>query len=636
MCGITGIFKSHFQSQNELASKARLMSKTLKFRGPDGEGVWVSEEDGLAFGHRRLAILDISERGKQPMKSLSGRYIITFNGEIYNHLELRNKLACESGCHFQWRGHSDTETLLACFEVWGLKKTLKSITGMFAIALWDASDKQLYLVRDRFGEKPLYWGFIREGGTKSFVFSSEILPIQAIADAGSLKISNKAKSLYDFFGYIPAPHSVYKGIFQLAPGTILHYRGDFRDPTINEWWNTLREETKATSTRGSGSQLRSNLTEAKDSVKAALVKSIRLQQIADVPLGSFLSGGIDSSLVTSILSHCSTAQVRTFTVSFPDSDLNEGPFSQAVADYLGTDHTEIAMTSADALSVIPQIASMFSEPFSDSSQVPTFMVCQAARLSGLRVALTGDGADELFGGYTRHRLIPRIHRIFGPLSYSTRLVIASLLESPRLSRNGRVSLGRRKLAEIVRSASNPNIMYSALLSSQIRSKLLDLESLPNSATLEESLMLADLVFYMNNDVLTKVDRCSMRASLETRAPFLNQDLARLAWSLPKKMKINGSGKLILKEVLSDFLPKNLFTRPKSGFAMPIGDWLRGPLKTWAEEILLTQDRSYCYPEDSIHLKNAWYSHLAGVDQTPYIWSALMWRGWEQMVDKCPK
>lgn len=614
------------------------MGQSLVHRGPDDSGLWVDVPNGIAITHQRLSILDLSPAGRQPMSSPSGRYVISFNGEIYNHLSLRRLLERRKLLTSPWIGTSDTETLLCCIEKLGLEETLNLSSGMFAFALWDSNEKRLFLVRDRFGEKPLYWGFPKRGDTFVFAFASDLAAIRAIPRVLLNDFNPQAITSYFHRGCISAPLSVYKSIHQLPPGHFLVLNSPVSQPQVQPWWDSCE---RALSCKPRNNLL-SSPESAVDSLDAILRQVIQEQSLSDVPLGSFLSGGIDSSLVTSLLQAQSSTPVRSFTISFPDNpEFNEGPYAASIAQFLGTDHTDVPLTSLDALALIPHLPHLYSEPFADSSQLPTHLVCREARRSSLTVALTGDGGDELFGGYNRHRLLPSLHRRIGFLPSVLRSFISSLLETFPVSPHGLDLDKRQKLSLSIRNSGSLADLHNSVLSVWLdpTNDLLQPEwasptpahILPpsNNLSASEQLMLADLISYLPSDILVKLDRAAMSTSLETRAPMLDFRVAELAWQIPSNFKVarNGSTKWVLRQLLLRYLPINLFHRSKTGFSMPIGTWLRGPLRNWANDLLDTStlSRQGILRPDTV--QRVWNEHLTGRDHTSKLWSILMWQSW---------
>ena len=534
MCGLAGLWQFMPAPAPQLKAQALAMADAIAHRGPDAAGVWCEPGVGLALAHRRLAILDLSPAGHQPMPSASGRYVIAFNGEIYNHRALRQEIEAAGLLQQPWRGHSDTETLLAAIEVWGLEASLQRCAGMFALALWDRRERVLQLARDRCGEKPLTWGWLQAAGGRQLVFASEVAALRALP--GAVAPSFDAAALATFFrlGCIPAPQCIHAGLQQLPPGQLVAIpaAADGQPPpqlpAPRLWWNLQAEAAGAAAKGPFASE-----TDALDALDAALQEAVAEQAIADVPLGSFLSGGIDSSLITALLQAGSGRPVRSFTIAFPDAGggeagFDEAPHARAVAAHLGTDHTEVALTAADARALIPALPRIYSEPFADSSQLPTHLVCREARRSGLTVALSGDGGDELFGGYNRHRLVPALLARLGPLPPLARRALARGLQHLPVASRGLARDKRRKLADAIRAAGSLEQLQASLTSvwadpATLLQPAWAAEAgvsppLPAAPSPAEQLMLADALTYLPADILVKVDRAAMAASLETRAP----------------------------------------------------------------------------------------------------------------------
>ena len=640
MCGIIGFSGSKI---NHIETVAKNMIHTLNHRGPDDHGIWLDKKADIALGHARLAILDLSSAGHQPMISSSGRFVIAFNGEIYNHLTLRKEI--EQQRFYSWRGHSDTETLLAGFELWGFEETLKKAVGMFAISLWDSKDRSLYLARDRMGEKPLYYGFQNE----IFMFSSELKALRAHPAFQSV-INRDSIALQLRYCYIPEPHSIYEGIQKLIPGHFLKLSADTNEIVTAAYW-TLHESVE----KGIADPIKGNSTETISEIEKVLKKAVRSQMISDVPLGAFLSGGIDSSLVTALMQSESNTPIKTFTIGFHEQEYNEAGFAKTVACHLKTDHTELYVSNQDALNVIPHLASLYDEPFSDSSQIPTFLVSQMTK-QHVTVALSGDGADELFGGYNRYLWTDKIWKRMGFLPFEARKNIAHFLtlSSPDKLNSQFSSINRylpkklryrnfgdklHKLAEIL-ALSTKEEAYISLISHwkspqdivigvnepiTVQNRLVEKKDLDFIS----QMMYADTISYLPGDILTKVDRAAMGASLETRAPFLDHRVVEAAWRLPLSMKIQGNqGKWILRQILYKYVPKEMIERPKMGFGAPIDNWLRGPLKEWAEE-LLNEDRlkreGFLNP---FPIRQKWEEHLSKKRNWQYhLWSILMFQSW---------
>lgn len=644
MCGITG-FITAADNYGVVDAKqvAHSMANTLRHRGPDAAGVW-SDGSRVALAHRRLSILELSPAGDQPMVSDDGRYVIVFNGEIYNHLDLRKQLHKHI-----WIGHSDTETLLAAFQAWGVLETLKRTVGMFAIALWDRQCRSLTLARDRFGEKPLFYGW--QGG--SFLFGSEMKSLAA-HPAWQGEVDRDALALFMRYGYVPLPLSIWQGVSKLPPGSFLTLPVDTPAavvPTPTFYWRAL-DATNA--------GIRKDLDEraAADELDQRLRQTIAWQMNADVPLGAFLSGGVDSSAVVALMQTQSARSVKTFTIGFSEGDYNEAEYAKAVAAHLGTEHTELYVSADDAIAVIPQLPDMYDEPFGDVSQIPTHLVAALAR-HHVKVSLSGDGGDELFGGYNRYVLGRSLWRGMHWLPLGVRQLAAqgiTVISPARWDSLGRILPGRfrqpmvgdraHKLASIMTAASM-NDVYRWLVSQERDPESIvvgGLESRPERVLwadqemrllqrkdFTERMMFNDMVGYLTDDILCKVDRAAMAASLETRVPFLDHRVAEFAWQLPPHMKIrDGQGKWLLRQVLYRYVPKTLIERPKQGFAVPIDSWLRGPLRKWAENLL---DESRLRREGYFHprpIREKWEDHLSGRRNWQYwLWNVLMFQAWQE-------
>lgn len=641
MCGITGVLTNG--SAHHLDEVVRAMTDRLVHRGPDDRGTWVDADAGIALGHRRLSILDLSPAGHQPMLSACERYVIAFNGEIYNHLALREMLQGSTDTPHSWRGHSDTETLLAAFAQWGVEETLRRAVGMFAIALWDRRDRMLTLARDRIGEKPLYYGL--QGAT--FLFGSELKALKAHPEFRG-EVDRGALSMLLRHNYVPAPYSIYEGIHKLPPGTFLQLRANQRDVTPMPYWSLTDVAERGMAEPFSGSD-----DEAVAMLEQVLGKAVRGQMVADVPLGALLSGGIDSTSITALMQASSSRPVRTFTIGFDEREYDEGTHARAVAKHLGTHHTELRLSGADALALVPQMPSMYDEPFADSSQLPTHLVMKLAR-QHVTVALSGDAGDEMFGGYNRHLQAPNVwkylRRMPGPLRRAAGAVLTAIpseavnrLAGP-ITRHVGVALPGAKAHRLgmrLRDVTSVDDLYVSLVSEwptpermvvggHMPNNLLDQRARwPKLADAAARMMALDTLTYLPDDILVKVDRAAMAVSLETRAPFLDRDVIELAWSLPMHMKIRGGhGKWALRRLLDRYVPRALVERPKMGFGIPLDEWLRGPLRDWAET-LLAEDRlrreGYFDPAP---IRAAWLAHQNGHASNGYrLWSALMFQSW---------
>jgi asparagine synthase (glutamine-hydrolysing) len=644
MCGLTGFV---CQSNVDLERKITSMSLRLAHRGPDDSGIWVDDNLGVALGHRRLSILDLSPQGHQPMISSSGRFIIAYNGEIYNHNEIRERLTGENP-GISWRGHSDTEVLLTAIQTWGLRNTLEQCVGMFAIALWDRQESTLCLARDRCGEKPLYYGVLRD----AFVFASEIKAIEAFSRDG-LAIDRKAIGCFLRHGCIPAPQSIYENVRKLPPGSYLTVRAprpgrfEFGDP--QKFWSLSQviEESRNRESETWTDQ------RAVDELERRLGHAVRLQMEADVPLGAFLSGGIDSSTIVALMQAQASQPVKTFTIGFHEEAYNEARYAKEIARHLGTDHTELYVNATEAARVIPQLPDIYDEPFADASQIPTYVIARLTR-KHVTVSLSGDGGDELFGGYPRYqfgaKLWSGLSRIPTPVRrlaarpltmVSARTWDAGLARSlPERYRS--VITGHRlhRLAGIL-SAGSFDEMYTSLISHwQEPGEALAQSDAPASCgqdwRLPESgqnwlnrMRYADFSRYLPDDLLVKVDRASMANSLESRAPFLDHRVVELALGLPSRFLVrDGQGKWILRQLLNRSVPLKLVDRPKTGFGIPLAEWLRGPLRDWAGDLLgEAKLRSEGFFSAST-VRRIWKEHLEKTHDRSYLlWDVLMFQAW---------
>lgn len=627
------------------------MIDTIQHRGPNDHGVWVDVQAGIALGHRRLAIVDLSAAGHQPMASKSNRYIIAFNGEIYNHLELRRELEMASrqdqdGKSISWRGHSDTETLLAGFEAWGIDATLKKTVGMFAISLWDKEEKVLTLARDRIGEKPLYYGF----QNKTFLFGSELKALKAHPEFLS-EIDRDVLCLYLRHCYIPAPYSIYRGIKKLLPGTYVQvHLGDEANSTSltpKPYWSMDAAVAKGIDNPYVGSD-----EQAINALDSQLKQSIGLQMIADVPLGAFLSGGLDSSAVVALMQSQSSRPVKTFSIGFDEAGYNEADYAKAVAKHLGTDHTELYLSYDEAMAVIPLLGNMYDEPFADSSQIPTFLVSKMAK-QNVTVSLSGDGGDELFCGYNRYALadnwskiekVPLVMRRMASRAINSLqpevwdAVFQQISNFKKMPDNMGDKLG--KLAKVIDSETIQEAYYN-LVSEIDQPEQIVIGATEPEAWLtntgmnttfndsKQNMMYMDAMTYLPDDILVKVDRAAMANSLETRVPFLDHRVVELASRLPMHMKMrDGKTKWILRKVLYQYVPKELIERPKTGFGIPLGEWLRGPLRDWVES-MLDEKRLGREGYFNVHnIRNLWSAHLSGKrNHQSLLWSILMFQEW---------
>lgn len=638
MCGIVGFWKSNERPQATIAER---MAVAIEHRGPDDAGVWLDETAGLALAHRRLSIIDISAAGHQPMISPCAGFVLSFNGEIYNHLDLRAELEREGG-HFDWRGHSDTETLLAALRHWGVEAALQRVNGMFAFALWDRAQQTLFLARDRMGEKPLYFG--SSGST--FFFGSELKSFRIHPDWQG-NISREALTLYLRHNYVPTPHSIYTGLSKLSPAHYVAVRNGGTDVSKPHCYWSLAQIAES----GPGSE-KAGETELIDDLDSLLRDAVGRRMMADVPLGAFLSGGYDSTMVVAQMQSQASRPVRTFSIGFHEEAHNEAPFAKAVAEHLGTDHTELYVEPAQALDVIPKLPTIWDEPFSDSSQIPTYLVSRLAR-EHVTVSLSGDGGDELFCGYNRYVLGLHVWRRLRLLPAPLRKALSAIFM--RLPRYGLQHLTRvlpqkfriahlsdllpklaevmnhstseafyehlvshwKHPAEIVIGGSEPGVRFGADL------------GMPKLRGMQERMMYLDSITYLPDDILTKVDRASMAVSLEARVPLLDHRVVEFSWQVPSKYKFrDGQGKWLLRQVLNRYVPPELMDRPKMGFGVPIEHWLRGPLREWAHELLderRLREEGFFDPKPILEL---WKQHLDGTANWHYyLWDVLMFQAW---------
>jgi len=645
MCGIAGLLTTGRPEPGLV----RRMIDPIAHRGPDDQGVWTDAEGGVGLGHRRLSIVDLSPLGHQPMESTDGRWVISYNGEIYNHAALRAELEA-AGLAGGWRGHSDTETLVACIAAWGLEAALRKCVGMFALALWDRKERVLHLARDRFGEKPLYYGWT--GG--DFVFASELKAIRE-HPRFSNPIDRGALAVFAARTWIPAPLSIYRQLFKLLPGTILTVRREAaaapRDAapregageggvTLRRYWSyrdVMRE--------GFEDPIRDE-AEALERLDSTLSEAIRGQAVADVPVGAFLSGGIDSSTVVALYRKHSSVPVHTFSIGFEEARFNEAEHAKAVARHFGTVHHERYVTVAEARDVIPQLPSIYDEPFADSSQIPTHLVSRFAK-EKVTVALSGDGGDELFAGYNRHFAAPRMWQRLQLLPPRVRSLLGAPL-SRLPSRTWEMGPGRRppnfgpKIQKALRIAGTArtfddvyasfldewNLEASPVLGAGAGAAALDLD-LGEGAPDALRTMYCDGVGYLPDDILCKVDRAAMAVSLETRVPLLDHRVAELAARIPLEMKVRGGrGKHILRELLYREAPRALFERPKAGFAIPVGEWLKTSLRPWAEELLDPRRMAQEGYFDADAVARRWQQHLSGRrESASALWAVLMFQAW---------
>lgn len=640
MCGITGFWDISRQIGHEsLSITVRQMSDTLFLRGPDDSGVWIDTDRGIALGHRRLAIIDLSPLGHQPMHSADGRYVIVFNGEIYNFQQLRKQL--ESLGH-TFRGHSDTEIMLAAFCEWGVLEATKRFNGMFAFALWDRQERVLHLGRDRMGEKPLYYGWIGQ----TLVFASELKAFKAYPHFQP-EIDRDALAAFLRYSYIPAPYSIYKNIYKLPPATILSWNGINAYPQPQPYWSM-----KEVAELGITQQFPGSEAEAIEQIESLLKDAVGLRMMADVPLGAFLSGGIDSSTVVALMQSQSSQPIKTFTIGFNEKGYNEAEYAKAVAQHLGTNHTELYLSADNALAVIPKLPQLYDEPFSDVSQIPTFLVSQLAR-EHVTVSLSGDGGDELFAGYSRYFFANNLWNKIAWMPKPVRQAIAHALKGlshPSFSHIGPTAIGKKNYSSLARYIENgskvmamteADTLYTHVIShwkqptsivrdsSEIFTSIRDRNQWANIPEFIQQMMYVDSVSYLPDDILVKLDRASMGVSLEGRIPFLDHRVVELAWQMPLSLKVRqNQSKWLLRKILYKYVPSALIDRPKMGFNVPIGNWLRGSLRDWSESLL---DEKKLQQQGFLNFKpihQKWQEHLRGESNWEYyLWDILMFQAW---------
>jgi asparagine synthase (glutamine-hydrolysing) len=651
MCGIAGFWGDGDTMSLESSAIAERMAGAIKHRGPDDSGIWHEQDAQITLVHRRLSILDLTDSGRQPMKSKTGRYVIVFNGEIYNHNELRTSLALASQQDdraLKWRGHSDTETLLAGIEHWGLKETLQRAVGMFALAVWDRNTQTLQLARDRIGEKPLYYG-IQNG---VFVWGSELKAIRQ-HPLFNAEIDPASVLLYFRHNYIPAPYSIYRDISKLLPGQILRVKRmqeGFAWDASNYW------SFPEVALQGLGNPFQGADVDAVNSLHSKLRRAVSDQMVADVPVGAFLSGGVDSSTIVALMQENSARSINTFTIGFEEAEFDEAVHARQIAKMLGTAHSELYVTPRAALEAIPRMPIIYDEPFSDSSQIPTFLVAEMTRHS-VTVALSGDGGDELFGGYNRYLLADRLWKKIDRIPLPVRTCIGNSIRrvSPdswtklldpfsralpnawRVQGVGdklhkaaslldRTSMEELYLGLVTHWTNGDRILADAEM--HVGSIFEGLAGIRNAGQIER-MMAADTMTYLPDDILVKVDRAAMSVSLETRVPMLDHRIVEFAWELPLRLKLRqGRGKWILREILSKYIPRNIHDQPKKGFAIPLDRWLRGPLRDWAENLLdekkIASD-GILNPEP---IRDKWLEHLTGRRNWQYhLWDVLMFQAW---------
>jgi asparagine synthase (glutamine-hydrolysing) len=646
MCGIAGVLDPDAStSADRLGALASRMASSLEHRGPDAGGVWTDAEAGVAFGHRRLAVIDLGPGGTQPMVSSGGRWVIAYNGEVYNHRDLRHRLE-RTGTQF--RGNSDTEVLLDAVECWGIDRALDACEGMFAAALWDRNRRELHLLRDRFGEKPLYYGWVG----KVFAFGSELKALSTLPGFAA-ELDRSAVANYLRFNCIPAPDTIWRGVRKLLPGHLVTLPESPARGVLPEqrcYWSAADAIARARQ-----QPLTASVEEMTDQLEGALSDAVAERMIADVPVGAFLSGGIDSSTIVALMQRHTSESVRTFTVGFADRSFDESAEAAAVAAYLGTDHTTVSVGDAEAVGVITQLPDIWDEPFSDVSQIPTYLVSQVAR-EQVTVSLSGDGGDELFAGYNRHAWLERVWGRAAVVPVGARRTIGSVLgrippwvvegagrATSALPARWRVRNPSDKMAKLARvlAASDPEDAYRTLTThwADACSMVLGIgpqgdsdDGIPSPVAgggITEQMLWFDLVRYLPDDILVKLDRAAMAVSLETRVPFLDRKVLDLAWSLPLDAKLrHGQTKWLLRQVLGRLVPSQLVERPKMGFGLPIGSWLRGELSPWAEHLLDERRLRTQRLLDPAPIRRAWDLHRSGRRDLGYeLWDVLVLQAW---------
>jgi len=639
MCGIAGVLVPAGHPRERLEREASAMADCMAHRGPDDRGFWSDAEAGIALTHRRLSIVDLSPAGHQPMTSADGRFVISYNGEVYNYQDLRPELEARG---IAFRGHSDTEVMLEAFAALGIAPTVKRLIGMFAIAVWDRRERTLTLIRDRLGIKPLYWA--KFGGL--FMFGSELKAMRAYP-GWEPRINREAVASYMRFNYVPAPLSIYEGVHKLEPGTILTLPWG-GEPHLERFWDA-RQVARA----GLANPLHASDEEMTDQLEALLLDATRRRMVADVPVGAFLSGGVDSSTVVALMQAANAGPVRTYSIGFDSDGYDEAKHAAAVARHLRTEHTELIVTAKDALDVVPRLPEFYDEPFADSSQIPTYLVSAMTR-QHVAVALSGDGGDELFGGYNRYRLAQRFWRTLSMLPQPIRRGFAQGLRAmppdrwsrlfdilPPQMRPRQAGDKLHKLASIL-ALDDVGALYRRLVTqwdpSTVTPGVVEPKGLLWDTTLGsdfpgslERMQFLDLVTYLPDDILTKVDRASMAVALEARVPLIDHRVVEFAWRIPRRDLVrDGLSKWPLRQVLYRHVPRALIERPKTGFSIPLGEWLRGPLRDWAEGLLAEARLRDAGLVDPAPVRRAWHEHLAGTHNWQHpLWGVLMLEAWRE-------
>lgn len=637
MCGIVGFLHAKGRvNSSQLRAIASRMSDSLRHRGPDDQGIWIDAAVGVALGHTRLAIIDLSPAGAQPMSSSCGRFVLSYNGEVYNAPELRRELEA-AGRSF--RGHSDTEVIVEGFAVWGVRQMVERLIGMFAFAAWDRRTRSLTLVRDRLGIKPLYWGHVKG----ALVFASELKALKELP-GWKREIDRAALSAFFRYGYVPTPMSIYAGIYKLAPGTLLEYRQGGKTKQTTYW--RLSDVAK----RGLAAPLDLSDTVAAEKLELLLADSVRRRMVADVPLGMFLSGGVDSSTVAALMQVASPRPVRTFSIGFKEPAYDEAAHAKQIAAHLGTDHTELYVTPGEAQAVIPKLHQIYDEPFGDSSQIPTFLVSEMTRRH-VTVALSGDGGDEIFAGYNRYgqglQLAQTIRRLPQPIRQVMARAIMATSPSTwdalflAVPRQIRPRLAGDKIHKLARVLTEDSVgFYQSLTQYSEASSLVEGAAGPDESFYKGEfreqfsddvawMQYLDTITYLPDDILTKVDRASMAVALEVRVPLLDHRLVEFSWRLPPHLKLRGGvGKWLLRQVAYKYVPRRLLTRPKMGFGIPIDDWLRGPLKEWASDLLSPSSLTRSGLLAPAPIAEKWAQHQAGArNWQHFLWNVLMFEAW---------
>ena len=652
MCGINGFYSNSSLRFDDVITK---MNLAISHRGPDSSGTWTDKNSRMVLGHQRLSIIDLSSAGHQPMRSKSDRFIITYNGEVYNYLEIKREIE-NNKSNIQWRGNSDTEVLIEAIDLWGIETTLQKVDGMFAFAVWDQKTQSLTLARDRLGEKPLYFGWQGKGNSKVFLFGSELKSLK-IHPYFNKEINRDAIALQLRHLCIPAPYSIFKDIYKLLPGHYLHLsEKDLKKnllPNPKPYWSLTEKAIYGNTHRLSFDER----TIQKD-LEENLQLSIKKQMLSDVPIGVFLSSGIDSSTIAALMQSQSSKPIKTFTMGFNENDFNEAIYAKKIADHLGTDHSELYVSSKKAIEVIPKLSNIYDEPFADSSQIPTFLVSQLAS-KDVKVALSGDGGDELFCGYNRHLISKKFSNILNFIPFSLRSVLSYGIKSispknwnkiskffPGLNNYSNFGDKIYKGANALEAKTFNDLYYIicsnwqnptdiVINSNEPGSLLNKLKSELNSLNGQQQMMVLDFLTFLPNDILVKVDRAAMANSLETRAPFLDHKLIEFVWQIPHSLKYrNGQGKWILRKILNQYIPKNLTQRPKMGFEAPLGSWLRGPLRDWAENLISERRLQQEGYFNSKIIREKWDEHLSGKKNWQnHLWNILMFQAWMETNNK---